>query len=378
MRVLHVITGLFTGGAEAMLYKLLAANPPGARSEVVSLREPGPMACRIQALGVPVRSLRMSPGRAGPASVACLARWMRETRPQVVQTWMYHADLLGGLAGLLAGRPPLVWGIRHNELDAASTKPGTLWTARACARASGLLPRRIVCCSQASRQSHIRLGYAPEGMVVIPNGFDLDAFHPDPSARLRVRQELDIPPQAPLIGLVARFHPQKDLTNFVEAAGRLHRVRPDCHFLLCGEGLSPDNRALSGWIEDAGIKGRCRLLGRRDDVARLMTALDVATSASYSEGFPNAVGEAMACGVPCVATAAGDSAHLVGSAGHVVPPRDPQALAAGWESVLSLPPDRRGAMGEAGRQRIAGLFSLPAVAARYHALYEEVCAECAG
>jgi glycosyltransferase involved in cell wall biosynthesis len=206
-------------------------------------------------------------------------------------------------------------------------------------------------------------------MVVIPNGTDVATFRPDPMARAAVRRELNLPEGAPLIGLVARFDPQKDPRNFVQAAARLHARRPEAQFLLCGHGMNWDNPALVRWIEGGGIRDRCYLLGRREDIPRLTAALDVATSSSATEGFPNVLGEAMACGVPCVATDVGDSAVIVGNTGHVVPPHTPGALADAWARLLDMPARERRDLGMRARERVASSFSIDSVVERYEALY---------
>jgi glycosyltransferase involved in cell wall biosynthesis len=371
-----VTTGLSTGGAELMLYRLLAALDRSTFApSVVSLLPAGPTAAKIAALGVPVRSLGMRPGVPDPRAAVRLARWLRREGPDVVQTWMYHADLIGGVAARLAGCRQVAWGLRQSTLDPHTSKRSTIWTARACARLSRLVPARIVCCSEASRRVHAALGYAPERMVVIPNGFDLAAYRPDPAARAVVRAELGLPADAPLVGLVARWDPQKDHQMFVWAAARVGDQHPAVHYLLCGDDITPANAALAEWIGAAGLGGRCHLLGPRDDMPRLTAALDVACSASASgEGFSNVLGEAMACGVPCAATDVGDAALIVGDTGRVVPPRDPAALAGALHELLALSPAARQALGQAARRRIEERFTLGACAARYAALYTALTA----
>jgi glycosyltransferase involved in cell wall biosynthesis len=376
VKVLHVIACLDTGGAQKMLYKLLSGTDREAfKTEVVSLIDIGPIGQKIQALGVSVRALGMRrSGVPNPLAVLRLARWLRQDPPYVIQTWMYHADLIGGLAARLAGSIPVAWGVRNSNLDPQCSRRSTIWIAMACARLSRWLPARIVCCSEASRQVHTQLGYAADKMVVIPNGFDLAVFRADPAARRSVRQELGIPEEAPLIGLVARFHPQKDHCDFVQAAARFHACVPESHFLLCGDGITWRNPELAGWIEAAGIQSQCHLLGRREDIPRLMAALDIAsTAASYGEAFPNVVGEAMACGVPCVVTDVGDSAIIVGETGVVVPPKDPQALAAGWSRLLlDMNQEERRRLGLAARQRIMERYSLGKIVEQYERLYKSL------
>jgi glycosyltransferase involved in cell wall biosynthesis len=375
-RVLHLITGLGTGGAEMMLYKLLS-RMDGAEfeSEVVSLTDVGLVGERIRQLGVPVTPLGMRRGVPNPQYLPRLVHLLRASRPDLLQTWMYHANLAGGLAAKLAGGVPVVWNIQHGDVDARAMKALTLWTIRSCAPLSARLARRIVCCGELSRRVHAAMGYDERRMTVIPNGSDLSTFRPDDEARPSVRRELDVPPDAPLVGLIARFHPKKDHYNFIRAAAELHRARPDAYFVLCGDGVDADNRELAAWVAEAGISHRCRLLGTREDMPRLTAALDIATSASsYGEGFPNVLGEAMACEVPCVATDVGDSARMVGPVGRVVSPRTPTALAGAWRELLALSYGERRRIGRALRRRAAE-FGLPTVVSRYEKLYTDVLAE---
>jgi glycosyltransferase involved in cell wall biosynthesis len=365
IRVLFVTTGLDTGGAELMLYRLIAGLDRATFAcSVVSLTDCGPTAAKLRALGVPVQALGMRRGVPDPRAVPRLARWMRRLAPDVVQTWMYHADLIGGLAARLAGRRALAWSLRQSTLDARTSKRSTVWTVRACAPLSRFVPARIVCCSEASRRVHVAAGYTSRKMLVIPNGFDVGAFRPDPGVRVAVRRELSVPDDALLVGLVARWDPQKDHATFLRAAARV-AARCPAQFVLCGEGVTSDNAVLAGWIEAAGLGGRCHLLGSRDDMPRLTAALDVACSASaYGEGFSNVLGEAMACEVVCVATDVGDAALIVGDTGRVVPPRDAAALAAALGEVLALDPGAR------AQQQ----FDLSTCVARYAALYSRLAA----
>jgi glycosyltransferase involved in cell wall biosynthesis len=300
-----------------------------------------------------------------------MARLIRRFRPDVVQTWMYHADLLGGLTARLVSHAPLLWNIRHSHLDPEKSKRTTIWVMRLCARLSASLPHRIVCNSHASLEVHANQGYAREKLLVIPNGFDLTVFRPDPAARAEVRREYAIPDAAPLIGLIGRFDAQKDQEGFLKAAGLFLRRCPNAHFLLCGRDVTGQNPQLAAWIEQNGLTGRCRLLGDRRDIPRLAAALDLAVSSSITESFPQVLGEAMACGVPCVATDVGDSARIIGDTGRIVPPRNPQAMAEAWEAMFSLSPEERAQRQQAARERIRTHYSLERIIEQYASLYRE-------
>jgi len=373
IKVTHIITDLSAGGAETMLYRVVS-RMDNARfeNEVISLTSLGSIAQKIRAIGVPVRALGMKSGIPNPLPVFRLVQWIRKSKPQIVQTWMYHADLIGGLAARLAGESRVVWNIRQANLDPKWNRPLTIWTAKACARTSRWLPGCVVSCSQAALLLHTKLGYAANNMAVIANGFDLEEFRPDAAARISFRREMELPKDALVIGMAARFHPVKDHRNFIQAAARLHAKLPEVHFALCGLGVDSENPELSKWVVAAGLDAHCHLFGPRQDLPRLLAAMDIFTSPSLSEAFPSVVGEAMACGTPCVATNVGDSALIVGESGKIVPPGNPDALAEAWRELIEAGPDIRHHLGMTARLRVKQHFSLPAVVERYQAIYAQL------
>jgi glycosyltransferase involved in cell wall biosynthesis len=289
---------------------------------------------------------------------------------------MYHADLAGGLAALPLRGVPVAWNIRCGGLEPSIDKRGTIWISRLCAGLSHLLPARIVSCSHSGCEVHATAGYARKKMQVIPNGFDTEAYRPDRASRLEVREELGLDAGTLLIGSVGRFDRAKDHATLCQAAAKVCGGQPQVHVAMCGENVSPANTALTSRLTAAGIANRCHLLGRREDIPRVLAALDVFVSSSAVEGFPNAIGEAMACGVPCVVTDAGDSARLVADTGLVVPVRDPDALAASILKMIELGADGRTALGAMARRRVRDLFGIDQVARQYEQLYREM-AECA-
>ena len=376
MKLTLVITNLATGGAETMLLKLLQQlDRSRFTPTVISLVGLGEIGPRIQALGIPVHALGMPRGVPNPLMVLRLARLLRQLQPNVVHTWMYHADLLGGLAARLAGCRGVIWGIRQSNLSKELNKRSTLWVVKACALLSRRVPAQIISCSQRAKEVHAAVGYAADKLHVIPNGFDLDRFVPDALAHASVRAELGLAPDTPLVGLIARFDSQKNHFGFIEAAAQIHEQLPDVHFVLAGTDVDGSNAALNAAIAAQGLQARMHLLGRRDDVPRLMAALDVLASSSHGEAFPNVLGEAMACGVPCVVTDAGDSAEIVGSTGRVVAVADMAALAQQLLEVLRWPATQRAALGKQARARVQAQYEIGHVAGLYQAFYERVAAQ---
>lgn len=370
MKLVIVITGLDTGGAEMMLLKVMEnIDRERFTPHVISLTHVGEIGLRIRTLGIPVEALGMTPGLPSLFALWRLVRRLRMIQPQMVHTMMYHANLLGGVAARLAGISALSWGIRHSDLSWQANKLATLVVVAAGARLSGWVPRIILSCSEVARQVHVRHGYCGAKMVVLPNGFDLSSFQPDAAARAAVRQELGVASDVPLVGLIGRFDPQKNHNGFFEAAHLLHRRWPEVHFVLAGKGVVPENSELMRAMEAAGVLGVTHLLGIRRDVPRLMAALDVLVSSSIGEAFPNVVGEAMACGVPCAVTDVGDSAYIVGDTGRVVASGDMAALAAAMDDLLKLAPAERQVLGWRARARVAEHFEIGVVTRRYEKFF---------
>jgi len=372
IKVMHIITGLNTGGAEMMLYRLLSRTDHSRFSNiVVSLTGRGNLADAIERLQVPVVTLELGSGSGVFRGLKNLIRQLRRYHPHIIQTWLYHADLAGLIAQRFSARSRLCWNLRCAELGRGDVSNGTLVLRRLLSLFSGV-PDVVMVNSDSGQRAHQALGYHPRRWEILYNGFDTETCRRDPAARADVRKELGVSEDAQLVGLVARFDPLKDHASFIRAAGLLVDGRPQVRFVLAGRGVDSWNRVLMQQIQNVGLNGLCYLLGERDDVSKIMAALDLAVSASYSEGFPNTIGEAMACGIPCVATDAGDSAYLVGDTGLIVPPRDPGAIARACGVLLDMPAVKRLSMGDAARQRIERLFSLGVVTERYQRIYEEL------
>jgi glycosyltransferase involved in cell wall biosynthesis len=355
-----------------MLVKVLQATCTTVDSAVVSLMKADLTAARVEALGVPVYSLGMNQGSLpGPGVVSALLRASRDFKPTVIQGWMYHGNLAAWLAARMqAPRPRLIWNIRQTLYGLHLEGRLTRWIIRLGAWLSAT-PERIIYNSVVSSQQHESAGYAGSGRMVIPNGFDLTAFFPDPAARLAVREEFGLAANARLIGHVARHHPMKGHLSMLKAAKLVVARYPDARFLLIGLNVSKDNPGLMAQIDALKLRNNVVLAGERKDMPRLVAAMDLALSASeWGEGFPNVIGEAMAAGVPCVVTDVGDSASIVGECGLVVPPGDSEALAAAICQMLAAEPGLRQQVGLDARARVSEKFSIERVGRMYLDLYQ--------
>jgi glycosyltransferase involved in cell wall biosynthesis len=371
MKICHVITGLGTGGAQAALYRLVQTlHPPEFEHVVITLGAEDSMSAMF-ADAAELHHLAMHRGRLLPHEVLRLRRMLRAGHYDVIQSWMYHANLMAAMAGW-GEATPVVWNIRHSLHALSYEKRATRWVIRAGARLSRR-PVRIIFNAAVSRAQHVAFGYDDARSVVIPNGFDTAEFAPRTAERARVRAELDIPADVLAVGLVARVHPMKDHATFLQAAKRFGEMHPHSVFVLVGEGADAANRELGALIDRLDLRDRVRLCGRRSDIAAIDNALDIAASSSaWGEAFPNATAEAMACGVPCVVTDVGDAPAIVDDTGEVVPPRDPVALGDAWARLAALGAGARRALGQRARARVIQHYAIDTGARQYANLYQAI------
>lgn len=371
-RILHIITGLATGGAERSLVNLLT-GPLTHRfdAHVVSLDDEGDFGAALVGAGVSVDSLHLRRRRSPIRAALDLRRIVRAYQPALVQGWMYHGNLAASLAVRLSGMSvPVSWNIRQSLYDIRSEKRGTQGVIRLLAGMSSR-PATIIYNSHQSRLHHEAFGFSSRQGVVIPNGFDPARWRPDAGRRSALRALLGLRDDDILLGFVGRHHPQKDVPTFLKACAEAMDADSRLHMMLVGEGLTADNPALSDHFARLPAQ-RIHLLGRRDDVETILPGCDIFCLSSSSEAFPNVLGEAMACALPCVATDVGDCALLLGGHGRIVPPDNPPAMAAAIADIARASLARRTEMGKAARTRIADAFGLDAAVEAYSELYHSI------
>jgi glycosyltransferase involved in cell wall biosynthesis len=365
-RVVHIITGLSRGGAESVLFRLVCSTTAAWDTVVISLADEGFYGERLRSLGYTVHCCRMNAAGQAVPGFARLLRFLRHSRPDVVQTWMYHADLLGGVAARVLGCGPVVWGIRNLRFYRGTVS----WSARLaqwlCARLSKAVPVAIVSCSAQAASEHRRRGYAAEKIVVIPNGYDCEQLRIDKPAGQQLRAAWGILPSQFLIGMVARWDPLKDHANLLAALQLLMREHEQVRCVLVGPGMVAGNQAVSELLQKHALCSKVVLAGPRDDITAVMNALDLHVLCSLSEAFPNVVAEAMACGTPDVVTDVGEAALIIGDTGWCVPPGDPAALHQAMRTALRrLSGGDAETLGTQCRQRIVQNFSQQSMVAAY-------------
>jgi glycosyltransferase involved in cell wall biosynthesis len=351
-RVMHVISGLDTGGAEAFLVQLAAGlKARGFAQDVVSVTTLGAHAATLQSHGIAVHTLDVGSFPGAMAAVGRLAALVRKTRPDVMQGWMYYGDLFAALTNrIVPGHRRLYWNLRASD----TVEGGYGRLVRINAKLSGW-PDLVIANSQTGLDFHLRHGYRPRASDVIPNGVDTARFRPDPADRAALRRELGIPDEALVAIHVARLNPMKDHASFLKAMAALPQMRG----LLVGAGT-----------ETLDLPGNVGALGLRGDVERLNRCADIVVSSSaFAEGFSNVLAEGMSSGLVPVATDVGDARLIVGDTGQVVPIRDPEALAKALsEEAGRSDLDRRKA---AARARMVENFTLERAVERFAALYAQ-------
>lgn len=372
IRVTHVITGLGIGGAERALFNLLSRLSPetATRTRVVSLTTHGRYGALIEALGIPVEALNLS---RKPTSWLRFFRWrttLRVDAPDVVVAWMYHANVIAWLAiRCLERRPALIWNVRHALYSLYDEKPTTQWVIRAHRWLSERV-RAIVYNSHLALEQHWSYGIRGGRSLVIPNGFDLKRWFPDDEAGSALRQMHGIADSAVVVGHVARFHVLKDQATLLRAMCDVMHCQHEVHLVLIGRGLDRANPVLTSLI-DALPQARLHVFGERNDVENLMRMMDIFCLSSRSEAFPNVLGEAMASGVVCVTTDAGDAREMVGDIGNVVPPGDARALGMAVESFVVMGRVELKRKGRAARARIEECYAIERTVEAYQKLLSE-------
>lgn len=372
----HITTSLDMGGAQTMLAKLIeegAGQKRHPRHSVLSLMPPGIMADRLHACQCPVYDLGMA--RGWPTPIACLRllRTVGALSPDILQGWMYHGNLAATVAGAFAG-VPVVWNVRHSlnaiARESRITRLLIAWSARLSRSTQGIIYN-----SHAAAAEHERMGFAPERTIVIPNGFDCSRFAPDRSRRTDVRSLFAIDAEPLVLAMVARLHPMKDHAMLVDAVGRARQLGKDIHLLLVGTGVDALPADLARHIARVLPPNRITIVGERTDVHDWLGGVDiVALSSAWGEGFPNILGEAMAAGVPCVATDVGDSGWVVGEGGLTVQPGDADQMARAIVRLTAMDPAQRHRIGAIGRQRVIDNFTLEHVSNRYRRIYDTILA----
>ena len=337
--------------------------------EVVSLMSLGVIGELLCKQGVKVHALSLSStGYNLPIVFWRLIKIIRQFKPDIVQTWMYHADFFGGLASRLAGCKKVVWGVRSTAIPQGALSV-TYWLIRLCAICSHIIPHHIICCANSAKKAHIKLGYASNKITVIVNGYDFSVFDEHLHSRAKARFKLGFDDDEIVIGAVGRFDPLKDFHNFITAASNVSVKRDNVKFLIVGNNIEWSNARLRKWIESYGLTNKFHLIGLQQNIPFFLSAMDVFCLSSVNEAFPNVVVEAMAMGLPCVVTQAGDAPDILGMTDFVVPVKDPISLSAALLRMCDLSPEVRVGLGKKGSKKVRSEYDIESIRQQYERIW---------
>lgn len=335
MRILFLVRSLNRGGTQRQLVNLaIGLHRRGHVVRVVTFYSGGALSEDLLTSGVPVESL----GKYGRWDIVRFAfrlvRLIKGEAPDIVHGYL-AANILTVPLKFLFPTIGFVWGIRASTVDFSQYD----WLARVLESVAARLsqfPDLIIVNSWAGKDAAISRGYWAHNMKVIPNGIDTSEFYADKAAGAALRACWGLTPEDILIGRIGRLDPLKDYPTFLKAAAEFRKCFPNARFLCMGAEEGTKERDLRALAFRLNLSQNLIFSGERKDMRAVYNALTLLTSSSYEEGFPNVVGEGLACGVPCVVTDAGDSGFLVGNTEFVVPPRNPLALASAWRKCLQV------------------------------------------
>ena len=371
-KIIHIITGLNNGGAEGVLYRLCQYDKKNEHI-VISLSDKGKYGSLLEKNNIKVHCLNMQRNRISLVSLWWLFTFLRQQKPNIVQTWMYHADLIGGVFAKLAGIKSVFWNVRHSTLEPGKSKRSTIWISKACTYISSWVPNKIVYCAYESKVVHETLGYTPSKAEIIGNGYDLSHFNVDITARTSFRSEVGVTNEDILVGMIGRFDPQKDHANILRALSLVKKTGYTFKLVLIGQGMDSHNQSLLNLIRENQLKEHVTLLSQREDIPTVMNGIDLhVLSSSFGEAFPNVLAEAMACGTPCITTNVGDAALIVDRTGWAVPPKQHQALANSIIEAINEKETNEQAWLQRKkdcRRRIVANFSIEKMVSRYHQVW---------
>lgn len=372
MKIIHILSGLSTGGAERMLVKLIKQTKDIVEHVVISLSDEGEQGYYIKKMEIPLITLELSGAIQSLFSVGKLRKIIVSQDADIIQAWMYN----GNLAAILACRSlniPVVYNVRHSLHNIRSEKK----TMQATIRLNTFYSKRaaaIVYNSKVSRKQHEEFGFSSRASIIIPNGFDVDLYKKSQENRLFIREYFKIPENAFLFAQIGRNHPMKNHRGFIEAAIKTIQKanRKDIYFLVVGMGVGSDLE-LQKLIRESKTEDKILLSDQRPDIEKVWSAADCGVlSSSWGEGFPNVVGEAMACENLCIVTDIGDSAFIVGDCGIVVQPNNIKDMSDSMVRMLRVPEGDFYAKSRQARKRIVDYFSIEKIAAQYLELYNDI------
>lgn len=365
MKIAHIIIGLNIGGAELFLYRLINRSRSEVDHVVISLTELGPIGKLLRSEGVLVICLDLKNLFSIPSVIFKLYSNLKVLKPDVVHTWMYHADFLGGIVAKSLNIKKIIWSVRTTDVTLGKSR-STVLLRKVCAHLSYFVPTHIIYVAYRSKDIHIEAGYDALKAIVINNGFELDKLHVSAADRSKFRCSINVRDDEVLVGSIGRFNSIKNQKKFVEVAHSLVQENIALKFVMIGRDNDSDNEKLMNWISDRGLQKYFILLGQRSDIFKCIKGIDIFCLHSKTEGFPNVLGEAMAIGTLCISLDVGDAAFLLNNSELIAKNDNLSNLI---KEVVDWPSDKKNQVILQSIQRIRNEFSISVTAQSYIDVY---------
>ena len=371
MKIVHIISGLKDGGAENILYKICKHDHQNNHI-IISFTIGGKYFLLLKKMGIKIYCINIK--FYSIFKFFYLIKLLRDLKPDIVQTWLVHGDLFGGIAARLAGIKNIVWNVLYSKLDISTEKLRTLIFIRMLSKLSFIIPKLIIVVSKNAKKNCQNLGYCRKKLFLVFSGFDLSLFKINKYQKISFRKKIKIENHIRLIGIVARYHPIKDHKTLLNALSIIKSKNINFNCIFVGFNMNKNNTEIINQIKQLQLEKNVKLLGTTKNIPQVMNGLDLHILCSKSEGFPSVIVEAMACGTPCVVTNVGDAGFIVGKTGWVVPSMNPLRLANAIEIGLSeIDKNKWKERCIQARLRVKNNFEMKEMIKSYNLAWAKVC-----
>ncbi len=368
--IIYIISGLGTGGAEMMLYKLIT-NLDKTNLKIITIISLSKNKddlfffndSKFNIITFNFRNILFS-----PITFLKLIFYIRKKKPDIVHSWMYHADLIGGLAAKIAGVRFIIWGIRNSHLSTIYNKKLTRFVVLLCSKLSHYIPNIITSNSQTSALAHINIGYNKNKFKIISNGFDTTKYN-NKNTKIDIRDILNLDDDTILVSHIARYHPQKNHIGFIEAAYKINILYPNIHYIMIGSNIDMNNNILVNKIKSLNLENNFHLLGLIENISDIISNFNYFVSTSFGEAFPNVIGEAMASNVICISTNVGDCSEIIDKYGFITQDTTSLSISNSILEAINMTNDEINNMKRNAKARIETKFNINYISNEYLRLY---------
>ncbi|MCB9026626.1 MAG: glycosyltransferase [Bdellovibrionaceae bacterium] len=362
MKVIHIIVSLDTGGAETMLIKLIENSPPTLQHLVLTFRPHSPRALKLIENGYNITKV----------SFWKMIKTIKTEKPDILMGWLFHGCFLSAFVKLIFGfKTKVIWNIRYSEFPKSNFR--NILIVRVLKIISHLVDG-IIYNSYAGKKVHEDMGYNPKNSKVIYNGFNLDLFTSNVNTQIQFKKDHQLPENSFLFGMVGRFDKLKNQIQFINYAkeflSSIKEENRNIYFVFIGKNMDKTNKVIQNLLIDFEFENRFILLGEQKNLQKFYPCFDVHCLYSTTEGFPNVIGESMACEVPCIASDVGDVKRIIGDTGWVVPINDKNQLFFAFNQAYEANLETRKELGQQARQKIIDNYSLRNVIQEYSLFLE--------